>query len=390
MNTQAAAAETGRLAENLLHFARVLRQAGLAVGTDRVLLAQRAVALAGLQRRDDLHAVLCATLLDRHAHRPLFDAAFAAFFDTARQPDASPGLPLPSPAAAAPPAQASGHPGAQPDAAPTLALAPALGWSERERLHKADFDSLSPDDWAQALRLLRRLPMQAPPLPSRRWQRATAPGRPDWRATLAQMGRSGGELLGWRWRRRREQPAPLVVLADISGSMQRYTQVLLHFAHALGQARPRVESFVFGTRLTRTTHALRQREPERALAQVAAAADDWSGGTRIADSLAAFNRHWARRVLQGRATVLLITDGLEQGDATALGQEMAALRARSRRLLWLNPLLRFEAFQPRAAGIRAMRPHCDAFLPVHNLDSLAALVRVLAQDGAPVRRTMRA
>lgn len=203
---------------------------------------------------------------------------------------------------------------------------------------------------------------------------------------MAAMARHGGEFWDLRWRAPRPQPAPLVVLADISGSMSRYSRMLLHFAHALGHADAPVESFVFGTRLTRTTRLLKRRDPDLAVGEVVRAVADWSGGTRITATLHDFNQHWARRVLSGRSTVLLITDGLEHGDTTALAHEMDRLHKRCRRLVWLNPLLRYAGFEPRAAGIRAMLPHVDRFLPAHNLQSLSDLVAVLAhRDDAPPR-----
>ena len=177
-----------------------------------------------------------------------------------------------------------------------------------------------------------------------------------------------------------------MVLADISGSMSRYSRMLLHFAHALGHAGSQVESFVFGTRLTRTTRLLKSRDPDIAVGQVVRAVADWSGGTRITTSLHAFNQRWARRVLSSRSTVLLISDGLEHGDTRALAFEMERLHKSCRRLVWLNPLLRFEQFEPKAAGIKAMLPHVDRFLPAHNLQSLADLVGVLGgMNTAPPR-----
>jgi uncharacterized protein with von Willebrand factor type A (vWA) domain len=205
------------------------------------------------------------------------------------------------------------------------------------------------------------------------------------------MARHGGQLWDVRWCDRRTRPAPLIVLADISGSMSRYSRMLLHFAHALGRAQARVESFVFGTRLTRTTKALKNRDPDVAVEQVVRAVQDWSGGTRITASVREFNRRWARRTLSSSTTVLLISDGLEYGDTAALGFEMERLAKSCRRLIWLNPLLRFERFEPRAAGIRAMLPHVDRFLPAHNLDSLEQLVRVLTHtDAHPQQRTHHA
>jgi uncharacterized protein with von Willebrand factor type A (vWA) domain len=192
-----------------------------------------------------------------------------------------------------------------------------------------------------------------------------------------------------RWRRPRTQPAPLVVLADISGSMSRYSRMLLHFAHTLGHAEAHVESFVFGTRLTRTTRLLKSRDPDLAVAQVVRAVEDWSGGTRITTSLHEFNQRWARRVVSSQATVLLISDGLEHGDTRQLGFEMERLHKSCRRLIWLNPLLRFDRFEPRAGGIKAMLPHVDRFLPAHNLQSLAELVRVLRTADAPGAARLR-
>ena len=197
------------------------------------------------------------------------------------------------------------------------------------------------------------------------------------------MARHGGELWDTRWRRPRTRPAPLVLLADISGSMSRYSRMLLHFAHALGHAEARVESFVFGTRLTRTTRLLKSRDPDIAVSQVVRAVEDWSGGTRITTSLHEFNQRWARRTLDSRSTVLLISDGLEHGDVKALAFEAERLAKSCRRLIWLNPLLRFDRFEPKAAGIRAILPHVDRFLPAHNLDSLEQLVQVLARRDEP-------
>jgi uncharacterized protein with von Willebrand factor type A (vWA) domain len=279
------------------------------------------------------------------------------------------------------------QPDRPPEAAPEdeIQLDAALTFNDRELLQKADFDTMSADEWREAQALLRDLKLVFEQLPTRRSRRAAHPGRPDWRATLQTMARHGGELWDMRWRKPRAQAAPLVVLADISGSMSRYSRMLLHFAHALGHAEARVESFVFGTRLTRTTRLLKSRDPDLAVAQVVRAVEDWSGGTRITTSLHEFNQRWARRVVSGQATVLLISDGLEHGDTKQLSFEMERLHKSCRRLVWLNPLLRFERFEPKAGGIKAMLPHVDRFLPAHNLQSLAELVQVLRQPDLPRR-----
>ncbi|MBE7424957.1 MAG: VWA domain-containing protein [Ideonella sp.] len=389
----------GHLAENVMHFARVLRSAGVSVGTDRVQLALQALRLAGFDSRRDFHAVLSTCMLDRIEHKDLFDQAFELFW---RDPDLEGRmramlLPKVRAQAALAPEQRENRrlgdalfpnprPGQQPlQPDEQVQFDAAFTMSDRELLNKADFDTMSADEWHAARRALAQMRWVFEPLPTRRQAGSPRAGRVDWRATLRGMGRAGGELWGLRWRRPRPLPAPMVVLADISGSMSRYSRMLLHFAHALGHAEARVESFVFGTRLTRITRLLKSRDPDIAVAQAVKAVDDWSGGTRITTCLHEFNQRWARRALSSRTTVLLISDGLEHGDTDALSREMERLAKSCRRLIWLNPLLRFDRFQPKAAGIRAMLPHVDRFLPVHNLESIEQLVRLLGQPDMPQR-----
>lgn len=404
MHATAAEQSPGHLADNVLHFARVLRNAGLPVGTDRIQLSLQALAAGALHSRRDFKAALAACFVDRAEHRALFDQAFELFW---RDPDLlgrMMALLLPKVAArdsgAAPPAAArenrrladalfpTGTPpppaAAEPPPTEVEVHAP-FSASERELLRQRDFETMTAAEWREARRLVARIATFMPPLPTRRFARDSRPGRVDWRATLAAMARHGSDVADIRWRRPREQPAPLVVLADISGSMTSYSRMLLHFTHALSQqAGLRVASFVFGTRLTPITRALRQRDPDLAIAEVTRQVRDWSGGTRISDSLHAFNRQWARRSLGGgRATVLLVTDGLERGDTDQLAFEAERLAKSCRRLMWLNPLLRYAAFEPKAGGIRALRPHADLFLPAHNLASLEQLAAVLANPTLP-------
>ncbi len=399
-----------------MHFGRVLRQAGLPLPTDRIQLALTALPIAGFGSRRDFHDTLAACLLDRVEHRELFDQAFHLFW---RDPDIAGrmmALLLPRVQAQTGPAPVPEnrrlgdalfpHLPNQPNPPPPpeqIEVDAALTWNDRELLRKADFDTMTADEWRAAQALLRRMAPLFEPLRTRRHERAGGPGaqaRIDGRATLQALARSVGDVWQLRWQRPRSRPAPLVVLADISGSMSRYSRMLLHFTHALaaggGGADARVESFVFGTRLTRTTRALRLRDPDIAVAQVVRDVADWSGGTRITACLHDFNQHWARRVLSGRATLLLISDGLEHGTpddprCEGLAFEMQRLHKSCRRLVWLNPLLRFDQFQPRAAGIRAMLPNTDLFLPAHNLQSLAELARVLggARDASALRHPAR-
>jgi uncharacterized protein len=386
----------GQLAGRVMHFARLLRGCGLALGTDRLLLAEQALQHAGLAHRDELRTVLRCCLLDRIEHAEVFDRAFALFWPAPGVQGAdevgSASL-LQPPAAAAPADEAALEaplhdagvqtPGAGEPEAPSgePVFAPWLA-TDHERLRRLDAEAMTEAEWQAATALLARMRPVGEALRTRRFRPAAHPGRLDWRETLRRSARSGGEILQPRWREPRTRPPPLVVLADISGSMSTYTRLLLHLVHLLGRAQPQVESFVFGTRLTRITRLLARRDARLAITEVMHAVQDWSGGTRISASLHRFNRDWARRVLPGHGTVLLITDGLERADPTqgaALGDEMARLSRSCRRLVWLNPLLRFEGFQPLAGGVKAMLPHVDAFVPAHNLHSLEALLALLAE-----------
>jgi hypothetical protein len=256
--------------------------------------------------------------------------------------------------------------------------------SDRERLQRMDFEAMSAEEIAAAKREIRRLTL---PLELRRTRRLRAdPLGPvtDLRRTIRQSLRQGGEILTIARNRQVTRPPPLVVLCDISGSMSRYSQILLHFLHAVTNDRDRVHVFLFGTRLSNVTRQLRHRDPEVAFQMVSHVVPDWSGGTRIGEALDAFNHLWARRVLAQGAVVLLITDGLDRDGARGLAENMDRLHRSCRRLIWLNPLLRWAGFEPKSQGIRAMLPHVDDFRPVHNLTSLRALVDLLSRP-APRR-----
>ena len=387
------------LAANLMHFGRVLRTAGLPVGTDRLLLALQALHVAGLASRADFKATLAACLVDRPEHRALFEQAFQVFW---RDPDLLGRimallLPQAQGRATRPPPPENRRlaealfPAPAPERAPPLEAVDVearLAVSDRELLQRRDFDTMTPAEWTAARAALAALQPRLARQLTRR-PRPAAQGPIDWRASLRAEARQDGAPP--RHRRPHSRPRPLVLLADISGSMGRYSRVLLHLAHGLlnpgpgVREAPDVEVFVFGTRLTRLTRPLRARDPDAALAAASATVPDWAGGTRISQSLHAFNRDWARRVLGGGgATVLLVTDGLERGaddgigdDTARLALEAERLRLSCRELIWLNPLLRFDGFEPRAAGVRALLPEVTRHLPVHNLDSLEQLLKAL-------------
>lgn len=384
----------GALATNILSFGRLLRRAGVPVGPAEILAGLAALESVGPGDRTTVHAALRATMVHRHEHFLLFDHAFSLFW---RDPEAGrhaaamallDGVkeqPKPAPAARRMAEAMQGdrpNPPRPPEEKPEDQVDMTFTVSERERLQTMDFEAMSAAEIAEAKKEIRRLVLPLDARPTRRFR--ADPGGPiaDLRATVRDSLRSGGEILDISRRRRVVRPPPLVALCDISGSMARYAQILVHFLHAVANDRDRVHTFLFGTRLTNVTRQLRHRDPEVAFETVAHAVPDWSGGTRIGDSLERFNRLWARRVLGQGAVVLLITDGLDREGGKGLAEATDRLRRSCRRLIWLNPLLRYAGFQPKSQGIRAMLPHVDEFRPVHNLASLRDLVSVLSDPRA--------
>jgi uncharacterized protein with von Willebrand factor type A (vWA) domain len=388
----------GRLAENVLHFARVLRGAGIPIGTDKVMDAVRVLPSSGLARREDWHATLAALFVTRHEQQALFDEAFERFWRDPALEERVRAMLLPKVEGRTPRDESGGRlaqalqPGERPR--PREALAPpevtvdaTLTFSASERLRTLDFERMTAGEWDEARRAVASLRLPVPEVRTRRYAPSRRGRAIDLAATLRLMARRGGELASLARRERRPRPPPLVVLCDISGSMHRYTRMFLHFLHALTRERQHVATFLFGTRLTHVTRELRDRDVDEALARVCAAVTDWAGGTRIGPCLREFNFRWARRLLGQNACVLLVTDGLDRDDARAhpagarsgLAAEMDRLHRSCRRLVWLNPLLRYEGFEPRASGIASMLPHVDEFIPMHNLESLRALAALLAR-----------
>jgi uncharacterized protein with von Willebrand factor type A (vWA) domain len=388
--TAVTAAPDGRLAVNILHFSRLLRAAGLPVGPAQVMRAVEAAEAVGVHRRTDFYWALHAVLVGRRDQHELFDQAFHLFWRNPRLLEQAMGVLLPSmkpelaPDAGEPVLRRLAEafqqhrpqaPQAEPP--PQIEVDATLTWSAREALQGKDFEAMTAAETEQARALLRRIALPLPELPTRRTRPDPAGRRIDLRATLRRSVRAGGDLLELERRAPRRRPPPLVVLCDISGSMDRYARMMLQFLHAVTSDRDRVHSFLFGTRLTNITRQLRTRDVDLALGRVGQAVQDWSGGTRIGACLHEFNRVWSRRVLGQGAVVLLITDGLDRDAGDGLGAEMDRLHRSCRRLVWLNPLLRWDGFSPRSSGIRAMLPHVDEFRPVHNLNSLAQLVEAL-------------
>jgi hypothetical protein len=386
-----ALAPKGRLAENVVHFVRVLRAAGLPVGPARTLAALEAVEAVGLANREDFRAALAAVLVSRYEQLPIFEQAFDLFWRNPKLLEkliasllpkafARTGEPPPEPELPARIAQAM-LPPAQPDLPreddDEIDLDAAFTMSPREILQHKDFETMTAEELAAVRRMLRNLRLPLPELPTRRTAPSTRGHRVDLRATLRRATGAAGALSPLAWRRRQKRTPPLVVLCDISGSMDRYARMLLHFLHAITNDRDRVHVLLFGTRLTNITRHLKHRDVDVALSRVTTAVSDWAGGTRIGACLEDFNRRWSRRLLGQNAIVLLISDGLDAEGGAGLAAQAERLHKSCRRLVWLNPLLRYEGFEARPAGIKAMLPHVDDFLPVHNLESLTELAAAL-------------
>ena len=385
------AESNGRLAENILYFARALRAAGIPVGPGAVLDALEALKTAGVGTREDFYWTLHAVFVKRHEHTILFDQAFRIFFRRRGYIDQLMAMMMPQAPATAPQAPQAGatrvHEALYSGLDDKLKkereieLDARLTVSDREVLQKKDFAQMTSAEIAAAKEAMKRLVMPLAEVRTRRLAPHVHGHLIDIRRTLRASMKGGGDFIDLRFIGPKTKPPPIVALLDISGSMSQYSRVFLHFLHALTDARKRVSTFLFGTRLTNVTRALRERDPDDALASCSAAVPDWSGGTRIASSLRAFNKLWARRVLTQGAIVLLITDGLERDADDTLSFEIDRLHRSCRRLIWLNPLLRFEGFEARARGIKTMLPYVDEFRPIHNLESMSELVAALIKGG---------
>jgi hypothetical protein len=395
-----AAGPGGLLSENIMHFGRVLRRAGLPIGPGQVLAALNAVEAVGLGSRVDFYWTLYSVFVNRRDQRDLFDQAFHIFW---RNPDILERMMqimLPDAggaqqsaedaeeisrrlAEALNPNQDGGDDNEEGEEEITFDA--TLTWSAGEVLGDKDFEKMSSEEIRDALDAIRRMRLPIMEVPTRRFRAHPSGGRIDMRRSLRAALRSGSDYIPLMKRKRRTRHPPLVIICDISGSMERYSRMMLHFMHAITNDRDRVHTFLFGTRLTNVTRYLRYKDVDAALERVGEAVVDWSGGTRIGHSVHEFNQNWSRRVLTQGAVTVLISDGLDRDEGTGLALEMERLHKSCRRLIWLNPLLRYEGFEPKSVGIRAILPHVDEFRTIHNLDSMRDLTRVL---GAETPRNM--
>jgi len=386
----------GRLAENVMHFARLLRAAGMRVGPDRVLDCVRALEIAGTERREDWYWTMSSVLLSREEQRPVFNQAFRLFWRDPKLVEKMMQLLLPKVYGRSPKPEdqqsqrltdalfGQNQKQAREREEQEIEIDARLTFSTREVLQRMDFDTMSAAELAEAKKMVSELRLPLPMIRTRRYVANPRGRRIDLRASLRASLRGGGEVIPLVRAAPRELHPPLVVLCDISGSMNPYARMFLHFLHTITNDRDRVSVFVFGTRLTNVTRQLRHRDVDVAMARVADVIKDWSGGTRIGACLREFNWRWSRRVLGQNACVLLVSDGLDREAGEGLSEEMERLGKSCRYLVWLNPLLRYEKFEARPAGVRAILPHVDLFLPVHNLKSLIDLAHTLS--GPMVRK----
>ena len=377
-----------RITDNIVYFARTLRKAGVPVGPASVVDAVQAVEVSGISNRDDLYWTLHAVFVRKREHRILFDEAFRVYWQSrgliekmlailspVAPPRGAPEKPKAGQTRVAQAFQANKERVAE-ETRPEIEVDAKFTVSGKELLQSKDFAQMTAEEINDAKKALASMALTMDKIRLRRLIPAHS-GKVDPRRTLRASMRAGGDIIDLKFRQAAEKRPPLVAICDISGSMSQYSRLLLHFLHAVTAERRDVHTFLFGTRLSNVTRQLRMKDPDEALEACSEGVQDWSGGTRIASALHNFNRHWSRRVLSGKPTVLLITDGLERDSDEDLAREMDRLHRSCRRLIWLNPLLRFEGFEAKAKGIRAMLPHVDEFRAVHSLDAVADLVSAL-------------
>jgi uncharacterized protein len=387
-------ARTGKLADNITGFGRALRRAGVRTDSARIALAQQAAQLVGVSSKDDLGAAMEAVMVSREQDRLVFRELFDAYF---RDPEiankllaqllpsaegkAEPGKRRPRVREALSPQKAFGQ--SQPkEQDQKVDFDAAMTASDLLRLKHADFNALSGSEYRLVERLARDIALPIPCVPSRRLQPGERGARVHWPGVIRHAAGTGGELIQLQRLQRHQQPLPLLVLVDVSGSMERYARLLLAFLHAAtrgGHGRVgRRDVFAFGTQLTDLTPAFRLADTDAMLAAASMAITDFAGGTRLGESLATLRQHHARRLVGRRTLVLAITDGLDTGPPDELARELDWLRRRSRRLLWLNPLLRFEGYAPTARGAAVLHRYAHGMLAVHNISKLEELAASLA------------
>ena len=381
----------GLLGSNIMYFGRALRATGIPIGAGQIVDAVTAVSLVGLNSRNEFYWTLHAIFIKRNEHRELFNQAFHIFWRTPNLLEKMMNLSLPQELTdrdnnknaeesfrRVAEAFAGSRRSEQTDEEERDKTEATLTWSPGESLSEKDFEKMSTEEVKEAITVIKTLRLPNMEVPTRRFSNRQTGKTMDMRRTIRQSLKFSGGFIPIIYKTRKTRRPPLVVICDISGSMERYSRMLLHFMHAVTNDRDRVFTFLFGTRLTNVTRSLKNKDVDVALKHVGKEVLDWSGGTRIGLCLAEFNKYWSRRVLSQGGITILISDGLDRDEASGLDIEMARLHRTSRKLIWLNPLLRYKGFEPKSLGIKTMLPHVDEFKTIHNLSSVRELSLLLS------------
>ena len=393
-----------KLSDNVLYFARVLRSAGIPIGSGRILEAIEAINKIGLADKSIFYWALHSVFVHKNEHREIFDQTFKIFWKNPRLLEKMMQLALPKLNTGTPETSDSDINRRVQEAFNTdnisednyadastedeLEFDAVMTYSESELLQGMDFEQMSSDEINKAKKVIAQMNLAIPQVKSRRFKSSSFRRKIDLRQSLKGANKFCGEYIPLRYKSRKDKNPPIIAICDVSGSMSRYSRMLLHFMHVLTTLRNDVHTFLFGTRLTNVTRFLRFKDVDEALAATSSAVEDWSGGTRIGDCLKEFNFNWSRRVLGPGAIVLFITDGLDRGGGIGLSKQIKLIQKSSKRLIWLNPLLRYEEFAPKPTGVKAILPHVDEFRPIHSLESMDQLVNALSETNLQSRFNM--
>lgn len=393
-----------KLSDNVLYFARVLRSAGIPIGSGRILEAIKAINKIGLADKSIFYWALHSVFVHKNEHREIFDQTFKIFWKNPRLLEKMMQLALPRLNTGTPETSDSDINRRVQEAFNTdnisednyvdastedeLEFDAVMTYSESELLQGMDFEQMSSDEINKAKKVIAQMNLSIPQVKSRRFKSSSLRRKIDLRQSLKGANKFCGEYIPLRYKSRKDKNPPIIAICDVSGSMSRYSRMLLHFMHVLTTLRNDVHTFLFGTRLTNVTRFLRFKDVDEALAATSSAVEDWSGGTRIGDCLKEFNFNWSRRVLGPGAIVLFITDGLDRGGGIGLSKQIKMIQKSSKRLIWLNPLLRYEEFAPKPTGVKAILPHVDEFRPIHSLESMDQLVNALSETNLQSRFNM--
>jgi len=393
-----------KLSDNVLYFARVLRSAGIPIGSGRILEAIKAINKIGLADKSIFYWALHSVFVHKNEHREIFDQTFKIFWKNPRLLEKMMQLALPKLNTGTPETsdadinrrvqEAFNKDNISEDnyvdasTEDELEFDAVMTYSESELLQGMDFEQMSYDEINKAKKVIAQMNLAIPQVKSRRFKSSSFRRKIDLRQSLKGANKFCGEYIPLRYKSRKDKNPPIIAICDVSGSMSRYSRMLLHFMHVLTTLRNDVHTFLFGTRLTNVTRFLRFKDVDEALAATSSAVEDWSGGTRIGDCLKEFNFNWSRRVLGPGAIVLFITDGLDRGGGIGLSKQIKMIQKSSKRLIWLNPLLRYEEFAPKPTGVKAILPYVDEFRPIHSLESMDQLVDALSETNLQSRFNM--